>query len=106
VDVSLGAHPPRWPASPPGVRTRQLLLDVLAQDRRAGVLRPLARRGGAEELRSTKGDPLAALPVVAAAAAMLVSPRTASLFHRRGGGQLRPDPAAWARILASAPNCR
>jgi predicted ATP-grasp superfamily ATP-dependent carboligase len=107
IDVSTGSHPRRHARSRPGVRTRQRLLGVLAHSTRAGVLRELAHADdAAEELTPIAGDPLAAVPVLAAAAAMLVSPRAASLFTEGAVAAYALTPPAWAQILASAGTSR
>jgi biotin carboxylase len=107
IEVSTGAHPARRPPSRPGVRTTQILLAVLGEDSRAGVLRTLAgARGETEELTPTVGDPLAAVPVAAAVAAMLVTPRTARLFTSGAVAGYALTPAAWRQILASACSYR
>jgi hypothetical protein len=95
-----------------GVRTHQLLLAVLgAAERgegRRGVAHELARAltrrapyaGSAEELTPARRDPLAALPVVGAAAATLAAPTVAR--HLTGGAvaAYALTPEAWQRIVA------
>jgi hypothetical protein len=99
--VSLGERPDPAPAAREGVRTHQRLLAVLGQGSRAGVLRELLRASdAAEELTPAGGDPLAALPVIGAAVAMLVTPRAA---RRLAGGAIASyalTPAAWQSICA------
>ncbi len=99
--VSLGeavpvAEPPR-----PGVRTHQLLLAVLGAAQHGGGRRGVARElmlavarrgpyaGSAEELTPVRRDPLAAVPVAAAAIATLIDPGRPPVLHRRRRGVLR-----------------
>jgi biotin carboxylase len=115
VEVACGGAPAAQPAGRPGVATHQLLLAVLGaaaggRGRRgaaAEILAALAHagsyQGSAEELTPVRGDPLAALPVVAAALAVLVRP---ALWRRLSAGAIADyalTPAGWARLLASAP---
>jgi hypothetical protein len=101
--VSTGRAHRRTSASRPGVRTRQRLIGVLGQTRRRGVLRELADRAGAEELTPAGGDPRAAVPVLAAAAATLVDPRLARFFTDGAVASYALTPAAWERIRWQKP---
>jgi hypothetical protein len=98
IDVSLDRRPERRPPGRPGVRTRQRLVGVLGQTTRAGVLRELRARGGAEELTPTAGDPRAAIPLAAAAIATLVTPKAARLFTAGAVASYALTPAAWERV--------
>ena len=114
--ASRSARTWRWPPPPlAGVRTHQLLLAVLgaAQDGsgRRGVARELAlacaRRGpyagSAEELTPLRGDPLAGVPVVAAAIATLASPGAHRLFTEGAVESYALTPEAWGRIASVVP---
>jgi glutathione synthase/RimK-type ligase-like ATP-grasp enzyme len=82
-----------------GVETRQVLVGVLGATTRRAALREL-RRSGDEELTPTRRDPLAGVPVVAVAAAMLVHP---GLGRRVAGGAVANyalTPAAWEAIVS------
>lgn len=88
-----------------GVETRQLLIGVLGAAQQRGtrnqVLAELVRyRRGEEELTPMRDDPLAAVPVVAATAALMVNP---SLWHTFAGSAVANyalTPQAWAAISA------
>jgi hypothetical protein len=97
------------------VATHQLLLAVLGagaggRGRRgvtAEILDALAHRGcyqgSSEELTPVRGDPLAAVPVVVAAAAMLVRP---ALWRRLTSGSVAGyalTPAGWDQLLSVPP---
>ncbi|HTT00138.1 MAG TPA: hypothetical protein VMI33_26350 [Streptosporangiaceae bacterium] len=111
LEVARGRRPAAQPPGRPGVATHQLLLAVLGagadgRGRRgvaAEVLAALARtgsyRGSAEELTPAGRDPLAAVPVLAAAAGMLIRP---ALWHWLAGGGVAGyalTPAGWDRLL-------
>lgn len=99
--VSKNEHPAAAPPSRPGVRTRQLLIGLLGQRRRRDVVRELARAArddAAEELTPVRGDPRAAIPLLAAAAATLVSPRTARFFTDGAVTNYALTTEAWRRI--------
>jgi glutathione synthase/RimK-type ligase-like ATP-grasp enzyme len=113
--VSLGQPAGPLPSPAPGVRTHQLLLAVLGaaeQGRgRRGVARELAaalaRRGpyraSAEELTPVRGDPFAAVPVLAAAAATLASPGASRWFTDGSVAAYALTPAAWRAIAGPRP---
>jgi hypothetical protein len=97
-----------------GVRTHQLLLAILGaaeftRSRRA-VVREIwataAKLGdyanSVEELTLVRGDPIAALPVLAAAVLTFAWPPAGRLFERAAVGWYALTPAAWAQIVASA----
>jgi hypothetical protein len=100
------------------VRTHQLLLGVLGaaqhDGRRRAVARELAdglrRRGpyagSREELTPVGGDPVAAIPVLVAAAATLVAPRSHRVFTAGAVEAYALTPAAWRRIIAGASTAR
>jgi hypothetical protein len=106
IAVSRGEPVDVAPSPTPGVRTHQLLLAVLgARDRRSvvrEVLGAMTRRGpyagSAEELTPARGDPLAPVPVVAAAAATLVTPRASAWFTGGATAAYALTPAAWRTI--------
>ena len=93
-----------------GVETRQRLIAVLgaAQQRgtRRAVLSAMARRRGPEELTPLRHDPLAAVPVVATAIALLARP---GLWHRLAGGAVENyalTPEAWEMIQTRSPGLK
>ena len=115
LDVARGGQPEAQPPGRPGVATHQLLLAVLGagadgRGRRgaaAEILDAVAHRGSyrgsAEELTPVRGDPLAAVPVVVAAAAMLVRP---ALWRRLTSGSVAGyalTPAGWDQLLSVPP---
>src|SRR5262249_2075228 len=87
LDLARQGHPPVQLPGRPGVRSRQLLLAILGAAQHHGsrvailreLLRALARRGeyanAEEELTPTSGDPVAALPIIAATAFTLARPK-------------------------------
>jgi len=97
-----------------GVRTRQTLLAILGAAEqhaaRGAVLREafdaiFARRdyaGSVEELTPVAGDPVAAVPVVAALVASLIHPPLWRKFHAGAVGPYAVTPEAWDEILAAA----
>ena len=97
-----------------GVRTRQTLLAILGAAEqhcaRGAVLREafaaiFARgdyAGSVEELTPVAGDPVAAVPVVAALAALLIHPPLWRKFHAGAVGAYAVTPEAWGEILAAA----
>ena len=112
--VSLGEAVSPLPPPRPGVRTHQLLLAVLGAaqhgDGRRGVARELvlaaAHRGpyagSAEELTPLRGDPVAAVPVAAAALATLVNPAAHRFFTGGAVDSYALTPEAWERITSGA----
>jgi hypothetical protein len=111
VEVArAGTAPPRPPGRP-GVRTHQLLLAVLGAAQHGGRRKiacelgnALTRRGdyraSREELTPSRGDPLAALPVVLAALAALARPATWRWFTGGSTGAYSLTPAAWRELTA------
>jgi len=97
-----------------GVRTRQTLLAILGAAERPGTRRPVLREafdaivargdyaGSVEELTPIAGDPVAAVPVVAALAAALIYPSLWAKFHAGAVGPYAVTPKAWNEILAAA----
>jgi hypothetical protein len=115
LEVAGARMPEPRPAGRPGVATHQLLLAILgaAADGRgrrgavAEILTALAHagsyRGSAEELTPVRGDPLAAVPVLAVALAVLIRP---ALWRRLSAGAVADyalTPAGWERLLSSPP---
>ncbi|MGO8875532.1 MAG: hypothetical protein ACLQNG_07185 [Acidimicrobiales bacterium] len=113
LEVAQGSTPARQEDRREGVATHQLLLAVLGaaqqEARRAAVFRELAaacRRvgpyaGSVEELTPRRGDAVAVLPVVAAAAAVLLRPANYSWFTSGSVDNYALSPAGWASILAA-----
>jgi hypothetical protein len=114
LDLAAGGPAPVRPAGRAGVLTHQALLAILGAAEHSGArsavlreaadlwLRRGAYAGSREELTPTAGDPLAAVPVLAALAATLVSPSLWRLFHRGAVGAYALTPQAWEAIVASA----
>jgi hypothetical protein len=114
LEVARARIPDPQPAGRPGVATHQLLLAVLGagaagRGRRgvaAEILAALAHAGSywesVEELTPARGDPLAAVPVLAAGLGLLIRP---ALWRRLSGG-LADDAltsAGWDRLLNTSP---
>jgi hypothetical protein len=115
LDLACGSTPAAQPPGRPGVATHQLLLAALGagadgRGRRglaAEILAALTRTGhyrhSTEELTPVRGDPLAAVPLVLASAAMLIRP---SLWSWLAGGSVAGyalTPAGWDSLLAVPP---
>jgi len=113
LDLACGCHPEAQGPSKPGTRTCQLLLAVLGAAEREQarfavareLWRALAHRGeyanATEELTSIAGDPLAAIPVLAAATATLLWPSLCRLFHSGAVANYSLTPRAWEEILST-----
>jgi hypothetical protein len=115
LDIAGGGVPEAQPPGRPGVVTHQLLLAVLgagsqgrgrrgvAAEIRAALAHAGPYRGSAEELTPVRGDPRAALPVLAAAAVMLVRP---ALWRRIASGSVADyalTPVGWDSLLSTVP---
>jgi len=97
-----------------GVRTRQTLLAILGAGEQRGTRKAVLREahdaifargdyaGSAEELTPVAGDPIAAMPVIAALLALLISPSLWRRFHAGAVGPYAVTPKAWSEILAAA----
>jgi hypothetical protein len=99
VDALLSMR--EQPRGRAGVLTRQTLIGVLGAKSRRGVIREL-RRGGEEELTPTRGDPLAAVPVVAVASAMLVHPALGARFAGGAVANYALTPESWEAVVSRA----
>jgi hypothetical protein len=97
IDVSLGRRPQRRAPGRAGVVTRQRLVGVLGATTRRRVIRELAA-SGADELTPIAGDPRAAIPVLAATAATLITPAAARFFTEGAVASYALTPTAWERI--------
>jgi len=116
LDIARYAHPAVQPAGRAGVRTRQLLLGILgaAQDRGSRLavaqelVRALRQRGeyahAVEELTPIHSDPIAAVPVIAAAICTLVWPPAWRSFQSGALGSYALTPEAWSEILSAGAN--
>ncbi|CCD99514.1 hypothetical protein [Bradyrhizobium sp. STM 3809] len=114
LDAATGMSGPERPAGTAGLRTRQTLLAILGaaehQGSRRAVLREaidaIRARGdyarSTEELTPVAGDPLSAIPVMAALGASLIRPSLWRRFHAGAVGPYAVTPEAWAEILAAA----
>ena len=118
LDLAFARPAPAQAPGKPGVRTHQLLIAILgaAQSKRSRlavmreILAAIRRRGdyanSAEELTPLRGDPLAALPILAAACLTLAWPPAARLFERGAVGAYALTPEGWAQIVAAAEGAR
>jgi hypothetical protein len=98
----------------PGVRSHQLLIAALGAAQRTGKRRLILRellaavthRGiytnSVEELTPISGDPLSAIPLIAAAAATLATPAAWRWFSSSAVEAYALTPMAWRTIVASA----
>jgi glutathione synthase/RimK-type ligase-like ATP-grasp enzyme len=104
------------PSGRPGVRSHQLLIAVLGaaqfQASRYAIVKELVRAlrkmdpyaGSVEELTPTRGDPVSAIPVLAAVLLTLAWPHVWRLFHSGAVGSYALTPEAWAQIVSFASN--
>jgi hypothetical protein len=112
LDIARLDHPAVRPAGTTGVRSRQLLLAILGAAQHHGsrvaiareLVRALGRRGeyarGVEELTPISGDPIAAVPVIAAAVSTLVWPPLWRSFHSGTVESYALTPEAWDEVLS------
>jgi hypothetical protein len=96
------------------VRTRQTLLAILGAAEQHGTRGAVFREafdaifgrgdyaGSDEELTPVAGDPVAAVPVIAALVASLIHPPLWRKFHAGAVGPYAVTPEAWNKILAAA----
>jgi len=115
VDAARGGAPGVQPPGRPGVATHQLLLAILgaaAQGRgrrgvaaeiRAALTHSGLYRGSAEELTPVHGDPRTALPVLMAAAALMVRPAVWRLLASGSVAGYALTPAGWDSLLSTQP---
>jgi hypothetical protein len=115
VDVARGGAPEAQPLGRPGVATHQLLLAALGAGARDRTRRAAAAeiwaalthagpyRGSAEELTPVRGDPRAALPVIAATAMMLVCPAAGRRLAAGSVADYALTPAGWDTLLSTPP---
>ena len=113
LDVSTGKRVNPLSPGRVGVRTHQLLLAVLGAaqhgEGRRGIARELAAglthrgpyAGSVEELTPLDGDPLAAIPVAAAALATLGYPASWQLFTDGAVSAYALTPTAWKQIVSN-----
>jgi hypothetical protein len=114
LEVASAAPAQERSSGSAGVRTRQTLLAILGaaeqHDSRGAILREafdaiFARRdyaGSVEELTPVAGDPIAAVPVVAALVASLIRPPLWRKFHAGAVGPYAVTPEASDEIVAAA----
>jgi len=112
LELAQKQHPEARPTGRAGVRPKQLLLAILGAAEhgatRTAIVRELrdaiARRGAyvnaAAELTPVDGDPIAVLPVVAAATLTLIRPALWRIFHSGAVGSYALTPDGWDKILA------
>ena len=96
IDVSLGRTPVAQ-RSRAGVVTRQRLVGVLGAGTRREVWRE-ATAPGPDELTPTRGDPRAAIPLIAATVAALVTPRVGRHLATGAVASYALTPQAWDHI--------
>jgi predicted ATP-grasp superfamily ATP-dependent carboligase len=118
LDVSTGKHVNPLTPGRAGVRTHQLLLALLGAAQHGGGRRGIARElatalthrgpyaGSIEELTPLRGDPLAAIPVAAAALATLAHPASWRLFTDGAVSAYALTPTAWKQIVRNPVACR
>jgi glutathione synthase/RimK-type ligase-like ATP-grasp enzyme len=102
------------PSGTAGVRTRQTLLAILEAAEHHGTRGAVLREafdaifargdyaGSVEELTPVAGDPVAAVPIVAALVASMIHPPLWRKFHAGAVGPYAVTPEAWDEILAAA----
>jgi predicted ATP-grasp superfamily ATP-dependent carboligase len=114
LDVAADAPAQERSSGSAGVRTRQTLLAILGAAEQHGARGAVLREafdaifargdyaGSVEELTPVAGDPVAAVPVVAALVASLIHPPLWRKFHAGAVGPYAVTPEAWDEILAAA----
>ncbi len=114
LDCAAGGTPPVRSAGRSGVLSHQALLAILGAAERTGSRRAVLGeaidafllrgpyRGSREELTPIAGDPLAAVPVLAACLATLVAPALGRKFYAGSVGAYAVTPQAWKAIVAAA----
>jgi hypothetical protein len=114
LDVAGGAPAQKRSLGSAGVRTRQTLLAILGAAEQHGARGAVLGEafdaicargnyaGSVEELTPVAGDPLAAIPVLAALVAVLIQPSLWQKFHAGAVGPYAVTPEAWNEILATA----
>ena len=114
LDVAGSAPTQERPSGVPGVLTRQTLLAILGAAEQHGARGAVLSEafdaicargdyaGSVEELTPVAGDPVAAIPVVAALVAVLIHPSLWRKFHAVAVGPYAVTPKAWNEILAAA----
>jgi len=114
LDVAGDAPAQERSSGGAGVRTRQTLLAILGAAEQHGARGVVLREafdaifargdyaGSVEELTPIAGDPVAAVPVVAALVASLIHPPLWRKFHAGAVGPYAVTPEAWDEILAAA----
>jgi glutathione synthase/RimK-type ligase-like ATP-grasp enzyme len=114
LDCAAGGTAQFRPAGRAGVRSHQALLAILGAAERTGSRRAVlseaidafalrgACLGSQEELTPIAGDPIAAVPVVAACLATIVAPSLWRMFYGGSVGAYSVTPQAWKAIVASA----
>jgi predicted ATP-grasp superfamily ATP-dependent carboligase len=114
LDVAGNAPAQERSSGGAGVRTRQTLLAILGAAEQRGARGAILSEafdaifargdyaGSVEELTPVSGDPVAAVPVVAALIASLIHPPLWRKFHAGAVGPYAVTPEAWKEILAAA----
>ena len=114
LDCAAGGTAQVRPPGRAGVRSHQALLAILGAAERTGSRRAVlseaidafalrgAYLGSQEELTPIAGDPIAAVPVLAACLATLVAPSLWRMFYGGAVGAYAVTPEAWKAIVASA----
>jgi glutathione synthase/RimK-type ligase-like ATP-grasp enzyme len=114
LDVASDAPTQERSSGRAGVRTRQTLLAILGAAEHHGTRGAVIREafdtifargdyaGSVEELTPVVGDPVAAVPVVAALVASVIHPQLWQKFHAGAVGPYAVTPEAWDEILAAA----
>ena len=111
LDLARPAHPAIQSPGKTGIRSCQVLLAVLGAAQRRGsrieiaqeLAHVLGRRseyaGAVEELTPISGDPIAAVPVILAAASTLMWPPLWRTFYSGAVGPYALTPEGWEALL-------
>lgn len=114
LELAGSGKPNVRPAGRAGVLSHQALLAILGAAERTGSRRVVlseavdafllrgAYRGSREELTPIAGDPIAAVPVLAALLATIVAPSLGRRFYSGSIGAYAVTPQAWEAIVDSA----
>lgn len=113
LDLARDGHPAVQLPGKCGIRSRQLLLAILGAAEHHGSRKAIAQElvralrrlgeyaGALEELTPVSGDPMAAVPVVAAAVFTLAQPSLWRFFHSGAVGPYALTPRAWKQIISA-----
>ncbi len=114
LDLAASGRAKVQPVTRAGILSHQALLSILGVAEQTGSRRAIVREaldafflrgaylGSREELTPIAGDPIAAVPILAALVATSTNPSLWRKFHGEAVGTYAVTPQAWKEIVASA----